>query len=492
VTRRTLTILLIVLAAIALAPALAAAADGGGVAPGCEEASAFDAYRERGWTWVYLAAFGFGFLTSLTPCVYPMIPIVLGVFGARGKQVSRRKGMALATLYVVGMGATYSTLGVVFAIVGGQFGAILANPAVVLPIVLIYLVLAVSMFGAFDLNLPASWQARLNRVGGAGYGGAFAMGLVGGFTAAPCTGPFLVGMLGFVTKSGNIPVGASMLFVYAIGMGVLFWVLAAFAVSLPKSGRWMEWVKSIGGVALLAAALYFLRPIVPALRDFGRADAWFLAAAIGATAAGLIVGAIHLSFHDRAIARVRKAIGIALVVAGVTAAIAWLLTPDRHLPWLKRDATAIGQLVAEHELALAPAHPDGDDWLHVAEQAVFAKAAKEGKGVMIDFAADWCTPCAELELTFAAPSVYEILSDSFVHLKIDVTDGTDEDDLFQERYRAETLPAVVFLDPRGRELGRVSKYIGAGEMLRVLRPAVARLRGDVGDAEQPCVISRAP
>jgi len=455
--------------------------------PKCDDASSFDAYRQRGWMWAYLASFGFGFLTSLTPCVYPMIPIVLGVFGARGESVGRGKAMLLASLYVAGMGLTYAALGVVFAIVGGQFGSILADVRVVVPIVLIYAALAASMFGAFELNLPASWQAKLNTVGGAGYSGAFAMGLVGGFTAAPCTGPFLVGLLGFVAKSGNMPVGGTLLFTYAIGMGVLFWVLAAFAVSLPKSGRWMEWVKSIGGIGLLAAALYFLRPVVPALKSFGSASTWFLLVAAVATIVGLALGAVHLSFHDRRAIQVRKAFAVLLTVVGLTGIIDWLITPNRHLPWIKRDANAVAALVQHEQLTPAAAHPAGGAWVHPAEAAAFAKAAKEGKGVMIDFSADWCTPCAELELTFADADVYRELTDHFVHLKIDVSKGTDEDDDLQDRYHAQTLPAVVFLDPDGVEVGRVSRFLEASQMLRVVRPAVARLRGErIGT---PCVAS---
>src|ERR1043166_4089034 len=247
---------LLAAAAILLIPAVASAA--------C--ANDFDAARAKGWLGAYLAAFGFGFQTSLTPCVYPMIPITLGIFGARGKGVSRGRALALATAYVVGMGLTYSALGVTIALIGGQFGTILANPFVVVPIVLLFAALAASMFGAFELNLPSSWQARLNQVGGRGFRGAFAMGMVGGLIAAPCTGPFLLGLLTFVATTRSVLGGGSLLFVYAIGMGVLFWVLAAFAMSLPRSGRWMEWVKSGGGILLLLGAIYFLMQLMPSMR----------------------------------------------------------------------------------------------------------------------------------------------------------------------------------------------------------------------------------
>jgi thiol:disulfide interchange protein DsbD len=457
--------------------------------PGCEDGSQFDAARQKGWLWAFLGAFGAGFLTSLTPCVYPMIPIVLGVFGARGESVSRGKAMVLATLYVGGMGLTYAALGVIFAIVGGQFGSILADWRFVVPIVLIYVALAASMFGAFELNLPASWQAKLSTVGGAGYGGAFAMGLVGGFTAAPCTGPFLVGLLGFVTKSGNIPVGGTLLFTYAIGMGVLFWVLAAFAVSLPKSGRWMEWVKSVGGIGLLAAALYFLRPVSSELRGLASASMWFLIGAAALVALGLALGAVHLSFHDRGVVRARKAFAVALTVVGVSGVINWLVTPNRHLPWIHRDTAAVAKLVETEQLAPAPAHPDGKPWLHPAEAAAFAKAQKEGKGVMIDFSATWCAPCQELELTFADGDVYDALTDHFVHLKLDVSEGTDEDLDLQDRYHAKNLPSVVFLGAGGAEVGRVTRYMDAGEMLGdVVKPAVARLQGDA--SSNPCVATK--
>ena len=418
----------------------------------------FDEYQQRGWAWMYLASFGFGFQTSLTPCVYPMIPITLGIFGARGKDVTRGRALLLATAYVVGMGITYATLGVIVARLGGQFGTILANPYVVVPIVALFAVLAASMFGAFDLNLPASWQARLNQVGGRGFRGAFAMGLVGGLIAAPCTGPFLLGLLTFVATTRSVVGGGSLLFIYAIGMGVLFWVLAAFAMSLPKSGRWMEWVKSAGGILLLLGGIYFLKPLLPFMRHLAVPETWFLLASLGVVAAGLIIGAIHLSFHGPAIEKARKATGIALVLAGAFAAWSYTLTPKLKLPYVYDD-----------------------------EAAAFAKARAEHKGVMVDFAATWCVPCGELELTFGDDDVYDLITKNFVPLKFDVSDDNVTTAELRSRYNAGTLPSVVYLTTDGHAVGRVIKMMEPDEMLPLIKSAITKLHsGGALASGEPC------
>ena len=403
----------------------------------------------EGWSLfaLYGTAFTAGLAASLTPCVYPMIPIVLGVFGARGKDVSRRKSVVLATLYVLGMGVTYATLGIIFTLLGKQFSTVLAEPAVVIPIVGIYVLLAASMFGAFELNLPASWQARLAQVGGAGYRGAFAMGLVGGFTAAPCTGPFIAGLLTAVAKTGDVAVGGSTLFVHALGIGVLYWVLAIFAGNLPKSGRWMEWVKSAGGIGLLVAALWFLGPIVPSLREIGSASVLFLLGSIVIAVVGIGAGAIHLSFHDALAVKIRKAVAVGLVVVGAYGAVLWAITPDRRLPWIKDEAIA------------------------------FEQARTQQKGVMVDFTARWCTPCAELEITFAEDGVYETLVDHFVPLKFDVSEDNTHNTNLQRRYNVNgSLPNVVFLASDGSVLARVTQsskdYLEPSAFMRHVRPAV--------------------
>src|SRR5512134_2146447 len=241
-------------------------------------------------------AFAGGILTSLTPCVYPLIPITVSIFGAR-KAGSRGEAMALSGLYVLGIAAMYSALGVGAALTGKAFGSVMQNPWVIGFVALVLAAMAASMFGAFELRLPASLQGRLNTVGGAGRAGAFAMGLVSGIIAAPCTGPVLAAALTFVAAKGSVAFGFGIMFAYALGMGLLFFLIGAFSISLPKSGPWMETVKSLFGVALLAAAGVFAKDVFPWLRPIFSAAGWVAFAAGAAAALGVLVGALDLSFH---------------------------------------------------------------------------------------------------------------------------------------------------------------------------------------------------
>jgi thiol:disulfide interchange protein DsbD len=413
-------------------------------APGAAHAEAFSDAAGRGALSAFLFAFTAGFLTSLTPCVYPMIPITIGVFGGRGG-VPRIHAVALATLYVAGIATMFGTLGTTFALLGRAFGTFLANPWVVVPLALFFFSMAASMFGAFDLALPSGLQQRLARVGGRGFLGAFLMGLVGGLIAAPCTGPPLAGILAYVATTRDGLRGFLLLATYAAGIGVPFWAIAGFSLHLPKSGAWMDGVKSVFGIALAVAGLYYLRVVFSPLAQITGKSAVFLAAAVAVAGLGILLGAVHLSFHARARTRLRKALGIALAVAGTFATINYMLTPRIALKWLSSEAAGL------------------------------AHARVRDKPVVMDFTADWCLPCREFEVSvFARPEVAALLED-FVLVKIDLTREDQDDALpaLKDRYSVSTLPAVRFLAPGGQIVGGVDNLVPWSVFRRSLLEAQA-------------------
>ena len=367
----------------------------------------------------YAWAFGQGVLVDLTPCVYPLIPITVTVFGARG--VSRGRALMLASAYVLGMAILYTALGITVALSGAAFGAWLGNPWVVIPIAAVLVALAASMFGAFDLQLPTSLQTRLNTVGGAGPVGAMLMGLVSGLISAPCTGPVLLSLLAYIAKSsaegGSVLYGGSLLFVYALGMGTLFFAVALGA-SLFRPGVWMDHIKSVFGIALLVMAAWFLRPISKTLEGMVIDPKWGLWLGMGIVALGLVVGAVHLSFKATPIERARKAVGVVVATFGGIVAVNNVL----YVPPM-----------AWHEV-----HTFAD-----LEKAV-AQAEADGKPILIDFAASWCTPCLEMEVqTFHDESVEPLLARDFQLVKIDVTDPNEEQETMKSAFAGGTLPAVI-------------------------------------------------
>ena len=398
----------------------------------------FAAAASQGTLQAFAFALTAGFLTSLTPCVYPMIPITISIFGARGA-TSRRRAFLLATAYVAGIAVMFGTLGTTFALLGKAFGTFLANPLVVVPLALFFFVMAASMFGAFDLTLPATVHERLSRVGGRGFAGAFLMGLVGGLIAAPCTGPPLAGILAYVATTRDAGQGFFLLATYAAGIGVPFWAIAGFSMQLPKSGPWMNAVKSVFGIALIVAGLYYLRPIVPALAHLSTRSTFFLVATILAVASGLALGAVHGSFSAGTRQALRKAFAVALSVAGVFGLINYALTPELHIEWLRSEPAAV------------------------------ATARTQGKPLLVDFMADWCIPCQEMDVkVFGRPDMASTLAE-FVLLRIDLSRENEDDSLaaIKSKYHVETLPAVRFATPDGRVLAEINKLVEWQEFLRI-------------------------
>ena len=385
-------------------------------------------------------ALGFGLLTALTPCVYPMIPITLAIFGAKG--VGRRRAAALASSYVAGIAVLFGALGTTFGLLGKAFGAYLGNPWVVVPLALFFVAMALSMFGAFELALPQGLQARLSRVGGRGFGGAFLMGLVAGLIAAPCTGPPLAGLLAYISTTHDAAFGFVLCAVYGLGVGLPFLLLAAFSMSLPRSGAWMESVKSVFGVVLLTAALYYLKNVAPPLERFTSRELRFAGLMAALVFAGLLLGAVHLTFHGKAFERARKATGVALAVIGLFGLTNYVLTPKGavELAWLRDEPAAVAD----------------------------ARAAR--RPLLVDFMASWCLPCKELELkVFSRPDVAEALQ-RYTLLRVDLTHEDDDPalPLVKKKYGAETLPAIRLVGPDGALLGKTDEYMEPEAFLRLL------------------------
>jgi thiol:disulfide interchange protein DsbD len=380
---------------------------------------------ECGGLGTYAWAFGQGVLVDLTPCVYPLIPVTVAVFGAKG--VSKGRALFLATSYVMGMAALYTSLGIGVALAAGGvgFGTWLANPWVVGPLVLILLALAASMFGAFELQLPSALENKLANVGGAGPVGAFFMGLASGLVSAPCTGPVLLNLLAFIAVSadrpGGVLYGGSLLFTYALGMGTLFFAVALGA-SLFRPGPWMDHIKSVFGIALIVMAFYFLRPLSPVFSDFVINPQWGLWLGLGLAVAGIAGGAVHRSFHGPLSEKLIKGIAVTVTSFGSILML-------NNIMWVELTA----------------------DWHEVQTmddlEAAIARAKENGKPILIDFGASWCNPCHELEAkTFAAPEVEAELA-NYELIKIDVSDPTDEQQAMQSAFHAAELPSVVVYTP---------------------------------------------
>jgi thiol:disulfide interchange protein DsbD len=391
----------------------------------------------------FAIAFAGGVLTSLTPCVYPLIPITVSIFGAK-RSVHRSQAMTLSGLYVLGIAAMYSALGVGAALTGKAFGSVMRTPWAVGGVALVFAAMAFSMLGAFELQLPASFQSRLSRVGGAGRAGSFAMGLVAGIIAAPCTGPVLAAALSYVAARGSVALGLGIMFVYALGMGLLFFIIGAFSVSLPKSGPWMETVKGVFGVALLAAAGVFLKDAIPGVRPLFLASRAAALAAASVVAIGILLGAIQASFSGSRLESLGKTLGLVLTVGGIV--------------------YAVGAIGARERAAAAPF-----PWLHDERQAL-ALAKAEGRPVIIDFWADWCAACKELDQTaWSDPGVREE-GRRFVALKMDGTADSPAFEAALQKYGVVGMPTVILIDSRGREMpARITGAISGEEMGKWLR-----------------------
>ena len=373
-----------------------------------------------------------GLALNLTPCVYPMIPITISYFGG---QAQGKKGSLIAhsSLYVIGMAATYSVLGVVAALTGGLFGAANQYPPVLFGIALVMVILALSMFDVYELRVP-QWLNRLAGSSQKGLFGTFLMGLTVGIVAAPCVGPFVLGLLTYVGNRGNAILGFALFFVLAIGLGIPFLLLGIFSGSirrLPRSGAWMVWVRKIFGFILLMMAVYFLKSLFPSLLAYNLALALIM-----------FLGGIYLAWIDsvpgsgRIFSYVRNVVGMAFFAAALYTTVAGLQ----------------GSIGSAQVRSAAKNQGESIQWLPYSE-SILSRASQENKPVFIDFYADWCAPCKELDdHTFAAPEVVA-RSKEFIMLKVDLTSAANpQSESLRKKFQVLGVPTLIFLEPDGLEI----------------------------------------
>ncbi|MDB5812021.1 MAG: thiol:disulfide interchange protein [Betaproteobacteria bacterium] len=408
--------------------------------PGGQSEDALIAGLFKGGFWVLIASFfGFGLLLALTPCVFPMIPILSGILVPHGENLTHLRGFVLSLVYVIGMALTYALAGIAAGILGTALSAALQNAWVLSAFAAIFVVLALSMFGFYELQLPGALQSKLastsNKLHGGHFASVFVMGVLSALIVGPCVAAPLAGALLYISQSGDGVLGGVALFSMALGMGVPLLVVGASAGTLlPKAGSWMETVKRFFGVVLLGVAIYLVSPLLPAVVHM---LAW---------AALLIVSAIYLHALDPlpvnapGARKLFKGIGVIGLLAGAALLIGALsggrdvLQP---LAGLRGAGTAVEN---------APAFKRIDSSAQL-DDAIRAAA---GKPVMLDFYADWCVSCKEMErYTFVDEAVKTRLA-NVVALQADVTQNRDEHKALLKRFNLFGPPGIVFFDRQGK------------------------------------------
>lgn len=370
-----------------------------------------------------------GLALNLTPCVYPLIPITIGFFGGQSEgKTSKLVGMGL--LFVVGMAVTYSVIGVITALTGSVFGALLQNPIVIILIALIFVVLSLSMFGVYEFKLPDSWVAKAGGAKGGMYG-AFFMGLTMGIVAAPCIGPFVLGLVTYTAAKADPFFGFLLFFVLAVGLGTPYLFLAIFSgkiKKLPRAGEWMEAVKHIFGLILVGMAIYFLLPLLP------KSITPYLLPVF------MVISAVYLLFLDKNANNIRgfRIFKVAFSVLLIAISVYWLI----------------------------PSEKQSIDWHPYTETAI----AGVQKAKIIDFYADWCIPCKELDaMTFSDPKVIAEAK-RFNAYKADMTKSlSDEVSMLRDKYNIVGVPTVLIINSRGEEVQRITGFVNSDEFLKIIK-----------------------
>lgn len=396
--------------------------------------------------WALLIGIGIAF----TPCVLPMYPLISGIILGRQRPHSMRRIIMLSLVYVQGMALTYTVLGMIVAAAGLQFQAALQSPWVLIVLSVMFIALALSMFGLFSLQLPSSVQTRLalwsNEQKGGSLPGVFIMGALAGLICSPCTTAPLSAILLYIAQSGNLLAGAGTLYLYALGMGIPLIIVTMFGNKLlPRSGPWMSYVKEGFGFVILALPVFLLERVI--------GDVWGLRlwSLLGVAFFGW---ALLLSLKSQhGVVRILQLIFLAAALVVSRPLQDWAFSP------------AVNTATPQHALSFQK--------IHNVDELNAALTGAQGKRVMLDLYADWCVACKEFEkYTFSAPEVQNELANTLL-LQADVTKNSPEQKALLKRLEVLGLPTIIFFGPDGQELprSRVTGFMDAAAFTAHLQKA---------------------
>ena len=397
--------------------------------------------------WFYVA----GLLLAFTPCVLPMVPILSSIIAGQGGTVSTSRGFLLSLSYVLGMALTYTTAGALAALVGGQVQAIFQKPWIITLFAGVFVLLSLGMFGLYELQMPTAIQTRLANLANKQQGGTFIgtalMGALTSLIVTTCVAPPLVGALAVIGQKGDVARGATALFAMSIGMGSpLLLVGASAGQLLPKVGPWMNTVKAAFGVLMIGMAIWMLQRVLP-----GAVTLALWAVLVFLT--GVFLGAFDaLPESPRASRRLAKGFGVLACLYGSLLLIGATLGGDDPLRPIPERVLAAGPLGSG---ALGSTTASKLEFRKIqsvaALDAALAEARTVGKPVMLDFSADWCVSCKEMEArTFPDAGVIGALQ-PYLLLRADVTDNNDDDQALLKRFHSFGPPTIAFFDAHGTE-----------------------------------------
>lgn len=427
-----------------------------------EQESVQNIFNGKSFTIIVLSFLSLGLLLAFTPCVLPMIPILSGIImGHRKKQLTTFKTFCLSLAYVLGMAVTYAAAGVLIALIGSRIQTELQRPWVIVLFSGIFILMALSLFGLYKVQLPVRWQQRLtllsNKQKGGTYFGVFLMGSISSLIATPCISPPLVGVLAYIAQTGDMWLGAIALLALGIGMGIPLLLLGVSAGKLlPKAGPWMEAVERMMGVMMLAFAIWILSRIIPGPVTL---FLWSILLICIAYFMGIFTQATgNKHFLLRGLGSVIFVYGIILIIGAV------LGNSDPLQPW--------GNWAINSKSYVKPSYVTLKDMQQLDQELLLAK--QQEKPVLIDFYADWCESCVRMErYVFTNPEILQALS-GFILLRADVTDNNDFDQALLKRFNVIAPPTFLFFDQKGKELpseqiiGEVSASKFLAHLIRVM------------------------